>query len=104
MWINRERYEELVRAEERAEMLRIRVNQLEQENAELRFAVSGRPQRALHLDKPVGVGTSRGKRNKLPGEITIESIEQGLKLFDDMGDDEARAEGLETDGEGRLVG
>lgn len=104
MWINRERYEALVRAEERAEMLRIRVNQLETENAELKFAVTGRPQRALVLEKPSAVGMGKSaKTSKATGDAVIESIEDGLEIFNDMGDESARAEGIQVDGDGRLV-
>ena len=105
MWVTRERYDVLVRAEERAEMLRIRVNQLEQENADLRFAVTGRPQRALHLDKPAGpsLALGTGKSKKPAGAQVIESIEDGLAIFQDIGDEGSIAEGIRTDSEGRLA-
>jgi hypothetical protein len=105
MWVRRAKYDVLVRAEERAEMLRIRCNQLEQETAELRFAVTGRPQRALHIEKPVGslaLGTG-AKNKKQPGEQVLDAIEQGLEIFNDLGDEGARAEGIRTDPEGRVI-
>lgn len=95
MFIKRDRYDVLVRAEERAEMLRIRVNQLEQENAELRFAVTGRPQRAMHIEKPAAsLALGTGKSNKTPGQQVLDSIEGGLEIFEDLGDAGAIAEGV----------
>lgn len=88
MWIKRSRYEELIRAEERSEMLRIRVNQLEQESAAAKFAATGIPQLATVLANP-----NKGPRPKAQGRPATTDEMLGALDFNDLGDENARAEG-----------
>jgi hypothetical protein len=90
MWIKRTRYEELIRAEERAEMLRIRVNQLETEKAHEAFERTGVPQMVPVLatpNRPRPETPRTAARPSTPDEMI------GAINFEDLGDVAARNEG-----------
>lgn len=93
MWISRKRYEELLttaaRNEERADWLRTRVNQLEFERADLLAQRTGRPQRAITVERK-------------PDQFS--EFPDGTVNFDDMGDEAARSAGIEWDDNGRVKG
>lgn len=101
MWLSRTRYDELIRAEERAEMLRIRVNELTYELADERHQVTGRPQRVAQLANPRR--TARPQPELTPEQQTIAQIEQGLEMFEDIGDTEAQKLGILTSDDGRFA-
>jgi hypothetical protein len=92
VWIARDRYEALIRADERAEMLRIRVNQLEGDLAHERHLRSGEPQRVATLMNP------RPKPEATTEEQSIAQIEMGLEIFEDAGDVRAEKLGLNFEG------
>lgn len=99
MWIKRDRYDELIRAETIAEMLRVRVNQLEHEKAQVKYEQTGVPQPALEIAK-LAFGKPRTKDNTGDDSQPINSIDEAATMFEDVGDDKARSMGL-IDGEGR---
>lgn len=100
MWLSRSRYDTLIRAEERAEMLVIRVNQLEQELKHERYLRTGEPQRVTELRSP---NRKKPERELTPEESAIAQIEQGLEIFEDVGDSRAGELGLDLETDGRLA-
>ncbi len=104
MWITRERYDTFIRAECTADYLRVRVNQLETENGQLRFNLTGQPQVVTQLANrpartPQGIGSAfvhpdLVKDPNAPG--------LGVQDFEDLGDVGARNEGITVDAEGRV--
>lgn len=101
MWLSRKRYDDLVRAEERAELLRVMVNELKFELAGERHQTTGRPQRVAQLANPRR--TARPQVEITPEQQTIAQIEQGLEMFEDVGDTEAQKLGILTSDDGRLA-
>lgn len=95
MWINRKRYDELVRAEARAELLVARVNQLEHEKADAVFQLTGKPQRAMELK-------IAATRLKPKHPAALDDMDSGVVDFNDMGDAAAKVEGLAFDEDGRV--
>src|SRR3990167_7775099 len=100
MWVQRERYDGLIRAEAAADYLRLRVNQLEQELAQLRFQTTGQPQLLTQIAKtPARVGN---KPFVPPNTVSDPRDPVGPADFEDMGDKAALAEGVEVDADGRV--
>jgi len=100
MWLNRARYEVLIRAEERAEMLRLRVNQLEADLAHERHLNTGKPQRVVEFGNPL---RTKPKREVTPEEQGIAQIEMGLEMFNDLGDDQAKKFGVDFTDDARVA-
>lgn len=104
MWIPRERYDVLIRAEAAADYLRLRVNELSEECGVLRFSLTGQPQRVTQIAKVAPAprtGSQIGNKPFTPpNQFTDPS--GGTVDFEDMGDASARAEGIEVDDEGRV--
>jgi len=100
MWVQRERYDGLIRAEATADYLHLRVNQLEQELATLRFQFTGRPQLLTQIAKtPARVGN---KPVVLSNAVSDTRDPVGPADFEDMGDKAALSEGVEVDADGRV--
>jgi len=97
MWIPKDRFESLVKAEAQAEMLVARVNQLEHELATARFQLTGQPQMVTKLARAVG------KPFVPPGAVANpQDSGLGPQDFEDMGDAEARIQGVNVDEDGRV--
>lgn len=97
MWVSRQRYDELVRAEERAEWFCIRINQLEQQVAGVEFKRTGIPQAALEI---VGRAHSSAQSKDRPDPRDFDPFKDmpgGVVSFEDMGDAEARKQGYSVD-------
>ena len=93
MWISKTEYTDLIAqrsgAMAQATWLQIRINQLEQENGDLRAQITGKPQRVPTI---------------LPSSPAI--FDAGVvdaSEFEDMGDKLALSLGISTDDDGRLV-
>ena len=85
MWVSRARYEALIKAEERAEWLRVRVNQLELQVADHAFQATGVPQRALEIGGPVAPKIHGGV--PLSAQTPVAALADSLGVsFDDLGD------------------
>ena len=78
MWVAHGRFVELIRAEERCEMLRLRVNQLEGDLAHERHLRTGEPQRVAEFAAP-----RKKKPEPTIDEQSIAQIESGLEIFQD---------------------
>ena len=79
MWIAQGRFVELIRAEERGEMLRLRVNQLEGDLAHERHLRTGEPQRVAEFASP----RKKPVAEQAIDEQSIAQIESGLEIFQD---------------------
>lgn len=78
MWISKARFVELVRAEERSELLRLRVNQLEGDLGHERHLRTGEPQRVAEFVTP----RRKPRPEPTPDQQSLAQIEMGLKIFE----------------------